>query len=119
MAFEDVTWALKIEGLKARERLVLIYLADFSNASKGFAWPSIKTLSKKTGFSQSTVKRAVSSLEEMRLVRIARQSMQKDGTRFSNRYYLACRSNVPTTNNYKKRGDFDVHGKWDEDEERF
>ena len=115
MAFEDVTWALKIEGLNARERLVLIYLADFSNASKGYAWPSINTLSRKTGFSKSTVKRAVSTLEEMRLVRIARQSMMKDGTRFSNRYYLACRSAVPTRNNYKKKGDFDVHGNWDED----
>ena len=115
MAFEDLVWALKVEGLKARERVTLIYLADFSNAEKGYAWPSIPKLARKTGLSQSTVKRAIAALESMGLIRIARQSMGRDGTRFSNRYYLACRSTKPIKRNYKKEGDFGIGGKWETD----
>lgn len=113
MSYKALIWALGQEELKARERLVLIYLADHCNEEKGYAWPSIKRLSKRTGMGQSTVKRAVAALELMGLIRVSRQSKMVDGSRFSNRYYLSCFPAEPFKYNYKVKGDFNQKGKWD------
>ena len=113
MSYKALIWALGQEDLKSRERLVLIYLADHCNEEKGYAWPSIKRLAKRTGMGQSTVKRAVATLELMGLVRVSRQSKVVDGARFSNRYYLACFPAHPFQYNYPVTGDFNQKGEWD------
>ena len=52
--------ALNHEGeLSGSEKLVLIYLCNLSNDAKGnYAWPSYQYLSRKSGYSLATVKRA-------------------------------------------------------------
>ena len=115
MSFEALKWSLSVTGLSSRQRLVLIFLADFANDKKGYAWPSIGTLAKRTGLSQSTVKRAIRDLEDAELVTVARQSRIVTGARFSNRYYLACLKPVRFESNYQVSGDFDEKGEWDGD----
>ena len=58
--------ALNHEGnLSGSEKLVLIYLCNLSNEAKGnYAWPSYQYISKKSGFSLATVKRACKSLKK-------------------------------------------------------
>ena len=115
MSFRAVIWALGLQAnLSGSERLVLIYLADFCNEEKGYAWPSIKKLSGRTGLSRSTVKRSISSLVEKELVETAAQSRAINGHRFTNRYYLTCFPYRPQRRNYSVTGDFDPAGDWDE-----
>ena len=115
MSFEALKWSLNVTGLSSRQRLVLIFLADFANDKRGYAWPSIGTLAKRTGLSQSTVKRAIRDLEDAELVTVARQSRIVTGERFSNRYYLVSLKPVPFESNYRVSGDFDEKGDWDGD----
>ena len=58
--------ALNNEGdLSGSEKLVLIYLCNLSNDAKGnYAWPSYQYISKKSGLSLATVKRACKSLKK-------------------------------------------------------
>ena len=58
--------ALDYEGdLIGSEKLVLIILCNLSNDCKGnYAWPSHKYISRKSGLSEATVKRACKSLKE-------------------------------------------------------
>ena len=118
VSFRAVIWALGLQAsLSGSERLVLIYLADFCNEEKGYAWPSIQKLSLRTGLSRSTVKRAISTLTEQELLTTASQSRAINGHRFTNRYYLACFPQRPERRNYSVSGDFDPKGHWDEDAE--
>lgn len=114
MSFEALKWSLNVDGLSSRQRLVLIFLADFANDKKGYAWPSIGTLARRTGLSQSTVKRAIRDLEDAELVTVVRQSRIVTGARFSNRYYLVCLRPVRFEKNYRVPGDFDQTGHWDD-----
>lgn len=58
--------ALDYEGdLTGSEKLVLIILCNLSNDGKGnYAWPSHKYISRKSGLSEATVKRACKSLKK-------------------------------------------------------
>ena len=58
--------ALDYEGdLIGSEKLVLIILCNLSNDGKGnYAWPSHKYISRKSGLSEATVKRACKSLKK-------------------------------------------------------
>ena len=58
--------ALNHEGdLSGSEKLVLIQLCNLSNDAKGnYAWPSYQYISKKSGLSLATVKRACKSLKK-------------------------------------------------------
>ena len=62
--------ALNHEGdLSGSEKLVLIYLCNLSNDAKGnYAWPSYQYLSRKSGFSLATVKRACKSLKNKEFI---------------------------------------------------
>ena len=62
--------ALNHEGdLSGSEKLVLIYLCNLSNDAKGnYAWPSYQYLSRKSGYSLATVKRACKSLKNKEFI---------------------------------------------------
>ena len=62
--------ALNYEGnLSGSEKLVLIILCNLSNDSKGnYAWPSHQYISKISGYSLSTVKRACKSLKKKKFI---------------------------------------------------
>ena len=62
--------ALNHEGdFSGSEKLVLIYLCNLSNDAKGnYAWPSYQYLSRKSGFSLATVKRACKSLKNKEFI---------------------------------------------------
>jgi DNA-binding transcriptional regulator YhcF (GntR family) len=62
--------ALDYEGdLTGSEKLVLIILCNLSNDNKGnCAWPSHKYISRKSGLSEATVKRACKSLKEKEFI---------------------------------------------------
>ena len=62
--------ALDYEGkLTGSEKLVLLYLCNLSNDDRGkYAWPSHRYLSRKTGLSLATVKRACKSLKEKKFI---------------------------------------------------
>ena len=61
--------ALNHEGnLSGSEKLVLIILCNLSNDAKGnYAWPSYQYLSRKSGFSLATVKRACNSQKYLKI----------------------------------------------------
>lgn len=68
-----MSWALQQARLKpggnaARDRLVLVYLADRYNDETGVCWPSIGTIITHLGMSRSTVQRALKSLREQGLI---------------------------------------------------
>ena len=58
--------ALNHEGnLSGSEKLVLIILCNLSNDNKGnYAWPSYQYISRKSGYSLATIKRACKSLKK-------------------------------------------------------
>ena len=51
------------EDLSHREKTVYIYLRDRADAS-GVCWPGIKTIARDMNLSRSTVKRALTDLEQ-------------------------------------------------------
>jgi hypothetical protein len=61
MSFESAAAALKVQGLKPAEKLVLIGIA--SHDGDGGAWPSIATLATYAGVSVRQTKRLVAQLE--------------------------------------------------------
>jgi hypothetical protein len=61
MSFESASAALKVQGLKPAEKLVLIGIA--SHDGDGGAWPSIATLAIYAGVSVRQTKRLVAQLE--------------------------------------------------------
>jgi hypothetical protein len=61
MSFESAAAALKVQGLKPAEKLVLIGIA--SHDGDGGAWPSIATLAVYAGVSVRQTKRLVAQLE--------------------------------------------------------
>ena len=57
--------AVKVEGLRAPEKAVLIQIADLTNQLKGKqAWPSEQYLATKTGLERRTVSRAKARLRD-------------------------------------------------------
>ena len=55
--------------MSGSEKLVLIYLCNLSNDAKGnYAWPSYQYISKKSGLSLATIKRASKSLKKKKFL---------------------------------------------------
>jgi hypothetical protein len=81
-----LAWKVTFPG-KPLKKLVLLCLADHHNDDLGFAWPSYKTLAKRTGMHRRTVITAVKALEKEGFVTVVeRQGIGKRNT--SNVYYL-------------------------------
>lgn len=91
MSVEAVKWALSIAPLKpsksaARDRLVLVALADRHNYAKHgehVVWASIPTISNDCQQSVSSVKRALQSLEEQGLIHRGLPGVQANDERLS------------------------------------
>jgi hypothetical protein len=63
MSIEAVNWALDIE-LSPTQKLLIIVLSNYADA-QGICWPSLETLSKKTGLSRRSVITQIQSLEKL------------------------------------------------------
>ncbi|EGR2703860.1 hypothetical protein CGI24_17740 [Vibrio parahaemolyticus] len=72
-------------GLSGIEKATLVHLSTFADG-KFQCFPSIKTLAKITGFSESAIKRAIKKLEELKLITKKRRYSSSGPT--SNLYKL-------------------------------
>lgn len=88
-------------NINANTKLVLLALADFAN-EEFWAWPSIDTLSKKTGASRCTVLRALDDLEAINELMIDTNG----GPHGVNRYLvlLASKGKITNAPNESERG---------------
>lgn len=64
MGFRETTWAWGITLKDPIAKLVLIGLADYYNAEKGYAWPSVERLANMADCSVRTVQRKLKDLED-------------------------------------------------------
>lgn len=85
MSFEAMAWAVKWK-LPAQQKLVLIMLANRTNADTGRCDPSHKKLSRDCGMSADSVKRAIANLELGGLLSIVRRT--HEGVNLPNHYTL-------------------------------
>lgn len=65
MSVRVMTWVWDHSASRGNERLVLLAIADHASDDGSDAWPSIATLARKTGVSERTVQRCISSLVDM------------------------------------------------------
>jgi len=100
-------WAWK-QKLPAKEKLVLVKLADSAN-DDGCCWPSLRTLEPHLGMSRATVGRIVNRLADNGLLRIE-QKAAKQGSRRHNYYHLA----VPWTSSHPDETTSDRSSRLDE-----
>ena len=82
---QNLSW--DIEGLKPSAKFVLIALCDYANKQDFTAWPSYNSLAKKTGYSVSTVQRAVKILCDRGLISY-RHRYDPKGNQRSNLYQI-------------------------------
>lgn len=70
MSIAAMTWALNHAPayLKPPERFVMVAFADYVGTEVPDAWPSVATLSRKTGLSRRTVQRALRTLQAARII---------------------------------------------------
>lgn len=74
MSFEAMTWAVKKE-LPAKQKIVLLMLANRCNSDTGRCDPSHQRLSRDCGMSVSSVKRSIAEMAEMGLLKIEHRSV--------------------------------------------
>lgn len=88
MSNSAINWARKIDGLSSPQAFVLWVICDRYNEETHTAWPSIKSISSDTRLAPRTVTRALSALEDKKLiVRGKTFSAMHDGWA-SNTYFL-------------------------------
>lgn len=85
MANEWVTWAYE-QDLQTSQKFVLVVLGDRAD-HEGYCWPSRKDIAQKTGLTERSVARAISTLEESGLIKVE-ERRRKDGFKSSNGYFL-------------------------------
>lgn len=90
MSFRAIKWAWQQE-ISSSEKLVLLALSDHAN-DRGFAWPSVRKISEKTGLSERTVQYQLRSLEESVLIQKATHSRKR-----TNVYRVLCPEIVHAT----------------------
>lgn len=84
-------WKLKLEP---SVKFIFITLADCCD-HQGQCFPSIRFISQRTGFSESTVHRAISDLEEMGFLKREKQ-VRKNGSDSTNKYTIINACPPPT-----------------------
>lgn len=87
MSFPARTWAWGVTGITPAQKLVLITLADSHNERANVAWPSLNLIAERCNISKSTVRRHLSRLEELGLIR-SETRLRDDGGTTSNLYHL-------------------------------
>lgn len=85
MSFQAMTWAVE-QKLPAREKLVLLMLANRTNHDTGLCCPSHERLADECGMSKTTVKEAIRSLAERGLLRVIQRAAE--GVNLPNQYVL-------------------------------
>ena len=86
MSMEAMTWAKDQVTGSATKKLLLIILADYSDAT-GFSYPSIGTLARQAELERTTVIRRLADLEEQGLIRKKERHCRR-GRQASNGYFL-------------------------------
>lgn len=86
MSIKAMNMVFETEGLDHREKLVMLILADYSDA-EGWSYPGRQKLVKRSGMSDSTVYRIINRLEEKGFLTQVRRYTE-DGVRTSNGYQL-------------------------------
>ena len=117
MSVDAIKWAWKQStGLKSTEKYLLIYLSDRYNEEQGFAWPSISRMSKDTGISKSSIKRALNRLEALGYIRRQRRYKPEDGSQFTSAIHLPHKKPLPVgpLKAIPAFGWFDANGRWDQ-----
>jgi len=87
MSVEAIGYAVKADGLAATDKLVLILIANCSNADTGLCVPSQRYLAERSGLTRETVNRVVKRLEDAGHLRVTHQFHDAGGKR-SNHYYI-------------------------------
>lgn len=85
MSFEAMTWAVQIE-VPAKQKIVLLMLANRVNKDDGKCVPSMDRLSRDCGLSKASVKRAIKDLEDADLIEVIHR--REGPTMLSNQYRL-------------------------------
>lgn len=107
-----INWCRLIEGISAAESSVLMNICDRFNEEKQCAWPSIRTISKETKFTERTVNRSLKSLEQKGLILRRKSIRARDGGYASNTYLLPCYRRLTGS---KKSGPVFVETSWTHD----
>ncbi|MEJ8476426.1 helix-turn-helix domain-containing protein [Roseibium algae] len=85
MSLDATLWAWKVRGLSAKEKLILLSIADRASEDHT-CWPSIRRLCDDCGMSRSSVIRAIASLCERGL--LAKKDRFDNGKQVSSIYHL-------------------------------
>jgi len=87
MSNEAITWAYSLDGLKSGAKFVLVTLANYAD-SEGSCFPGIGKIARQVSAGESTVRANLEVLKKAKLITEERRH-RKDGSRSSNRYWLA------------------------------
>ena len=88
MSVEALTAALKIQGLKPTEKLILVILANYADEN-GSCYPSHQHLADIVGLKdQKGVQKIIKQFKERGLLTIEPRYNEKTGGQTSNRYHL-------------------------------
>ena len=116
MSIDALNWCRNLRGLPPMQKSVLLYICDRYNDDRCYAWPSIKTISRDTSWSERTVTRALRWLEQRDYIATYRQVYMHDYRPGSNRYYLPSFTEIPKPGKvFWIGGDFDHTGTWQSD----
>ena len=88
MSVQALEWATKQPGLTRLEKTVLKEIANRYNEGRGRAWPSQNRMARDTGYSRSSINRALNDLEAKGLITRLASFDSNTGARSSNRYFL-------------------------------
>ena len=86
MSYKVQNLAWKVEGLKPSTKFVLIALCDYANKQQFTAWPSHKSIARRTGLSISSVQRAIKSLCDLGL--LSYRNRYEKGHKLTNLYQM-------------------------------
>lgn len=92
MAIQIMQTVIESTAVGGNAKLVWLMIANFTNLKTGRAWPSLTTLSEKTGLSRSQVIRLINKLERLGLLVIKRGG----GRTQSNQYQVVAPKNSHT-----------------------
>lgn len=89
MSVKIMSYVWDVPTFKGSDKLIMLCLADFAN-EEGFCWPSIETISRKSGVSASTVKSVLKKLVQAQWLTKKNQFKKVEGksVRASNQYLL-------------------------------
>jgi DNA-binding transcriptional MocR family regulator len=82
---QNLDW--KVKGLRPSTKFVLIALCDYANKQQFTAWPSHNSIAKKTGYSKSSVQRAIKCLCDLGLLSYKNRYDEK-GNKLTNMYQI-------------------------------